>query len=423
VTASQASKRGDPGADPEALIKEARRRQRRRYLITGLAVLTAAGAVCGALAGLSRASRPRPPAAPGPRAAASRLPRPAAPGPIPASTGTTVLLWPVGYPGFSASGGPPAYVDNLRTGRLTQSQSPDISAGDYQPLLSQAGTYLVYVGADGTMAISDDLAGRPRLLAGTPSFALSATPGHVWLMTTNGNVLTARPVAVTGGPPGPALTLPPGTELLIRGTDAGLLLEVSRPGGSRLAFWRPGGAPTSLPYAGADDITDGFDATARLIAYGTGCTGQVTAADAPLANAGYQACTTLRILNVVKGTLSSFAAPPGTVGWVPNGFNLVSAISAQDQMIAAYAAVSPGSGRVRLYVIPLTSPSARPRAVPSSGALLFARTAWSAQGSWLLYQGPGGHLWAYQVASGQTRASATPCCQYTVMAAVPSRPG
>jgi hypothetical protein len=58
--------------------------------------------------------------------------------------------------------------------------------------------------------------------------------------------------------------------------------------------------------------------------------------------------------------------------------------------------------------------------VPSSAAYLFARTAWSATGSWLLYQGPGQHLWAYQVTSGKIRASATSCCQYTVMVAAPS---
>jgi hypothetical protein len=406
--ASQAGQRADPGTEPEALITEARRRQRRRYLIIGLAVLGAVGAASGALVGLSGGSHPRPPGVPRPRAAASSPARPAAPGPIPASTDTTVLLWPVGYPGFNASGGPPAYVDNLRTGRLTESQSPDISAGDYQPLLRTVGNYLVYIGAAGTMAVRDDLTGRPRLLGGTP-FAPSATPGHVWLMTRTGNVLTARSTPIAGGRAGPALTLPAGTELLIAGTDGGLLLEMSRPGFG-LALWRPGTAPRSLPYAGAEDITDGFDATAHLIAYGTGCTDQ--------------ACAMLRILNVVTGTLSSFAAPPGTTGWVPDGFNLVSAISGQDQMIAAYAAVPPqGSSWVRLYVIRLTSPSARPRAVPSSAALLFARTAWSTQGSWLLYQGPDGRLWAYQVTSGQTRASSTPCCQYTVMAAVPSHPG
>jgi hypothetical protein len=420
--ASQTGQRADPGTEPEAVIKQARRRQRRRYLISGLAVLSVVAAVCGALAGLSRASHRRVPGSPRPRAAASRPARPAA-GLVVAGADTSVLLWPVGYPGFSASGGPPAYVDNLRTGRLTQSQRPDISAGDYQPLLSAAGRYLVYAGPDGTTAIGDDLTGRPRLLGGTPFFAPSATPGHVWLLTWHAGVHTARLAAVSGSRPGPALTLPAGTELLISGTDAGLLLEVSRPSGSGLALWHPGTAPTRLPYA-TDDITDGFDATARLVAYGTGCRSHVTKADAPLANAGYDACARLRVFDVRTGALSSFAAPPGTAGWVPDGLNLVSAISGHDQMIAAYAAVPPRrSGRVRLYVIRLTSASPRAGAVPSSGALLFARTAWTVHGSWLLYQGPGGHLWAYQVTSGQTRASSTPCCRYTVMAAVPSHPG
>jgi hypothetical protein len=123
----------------------------------------------------------------------------------------------------------------------------------------------------------------------------------------------------------------------------------------------------------------------------------------------------------VTGQLTSFAAPPGTAGWVPNGFNLVSAISPAGQTVAAYAALRPqGQGRVRLYLMRITSPSGQPRAVPSSAAYLFARTAWSANGSWLLYQGPGGHLWADQVTSGAIRASSAPCCQYTVMVAAPS---
>ena len=132
----------------------------------------------------------------------------------------------------------------------------------------------------------------------------------------------------------------------------------------------------------------------------------------------------LQVLDVVTGKLISFPAPPGTAGWVPNGFNLVSAISHDDQRIAAYAAIRPrGTGQVRLYVMRIAGPSKRAMPVPSSAAYLFARTAWSADGTWLLYQGPGGHLWAYQVTSGQTRASSTPCCRYTVMAAAPSRSG
>jgi len=132
----------------------------------------------------------------------------------------------------------------------------------------------------------------------------------------------------------------------------------------------------------------------------------------------------LQTFDVVTGKLISFAAPPGTAGWVPNGFGLVSAISPAGQMIAAYAATGPkGQGRVRLYLMPAARPSGQPRPVPSSAAYLFARTAWSANGSWLLYQGPGGHLWAYQVTSRAIRASSTPCCQYTVMITAPSNPG
>ena len=161
------------------------------------------------------------------------------------------------------------------------------------------------------------------------------------------------------------------------------------------------------------------------MAYGTGCTSLSTAADAPQEpNAGYRACQVLRVLDVVTGKLISFPAPPGTAGWVPGGFDLVSAISHDDQKIAAYAATRPqGTGQVRLYVLRIAGPSTRAIPVPSSAAYLFARTAWSADGAWLLYQGPAGHLWAYQATSGQTRASSTPCCQYTVLAAAPSPSG
>ena len=214
----------------------------------------------------------------------------------------------------------------------------------------------------------------------------------------------------------PASQLP-----VIRGTDAGLLLQAPQ----GLALWNPGSTPRPLPYSPSGGISDGFDATARLIAYGTGCTSRVTAPDAAHdPSAGYSTCQMLQTFDVVTGKLISFAAPRGTAGWVPNGFNLVSAISPAGQMIAAYAATGPqGQGRVRLYLMSVTRPSGQPRPVPSSAASLFARTAWSANGSWLLYQGPGGHLWAYQVTSRTTRASSTPCCQYTVMITAPSNPG
>lgn len=415
------------GTQPEALIKEARRRQRRRRVAVAVAVVAVLGSAAGVAAGL-RGPGSRLHHHPGPH---GRAGSPVAaghagggPAPIPRSIGTTVLMWPVGYPAFGPGGGPPAYIDDLSTGRLAQSQALAIAAGDYQPLLTQVGRWLVYVG-NGTMAIRDDLSGNPRVLGPTPFFAPSAAPGHIWLFRSRNGMqgpIQAWQVPVTGGAPSPPVTLPAGAYLpAIRGTDGGLLLQVPQ----GLALWHPGSKPKPLPYSPPGGISDGFDATARLVAYGTGCTSQVTTPSAAYEpNAGYDTCTMLRILDVMTGQLTSFAAPPGTAGWVPNGFNLVSAISPADQMVAAYAALRPqGQGRVRLYLMPITSPSAQPRAVPSSAAYLFARTAWSANGSWLLYQGPGGHLWADQVTSGAIRASSTPCCQYTVMVAAPSDSG
>jgi hypothetical protein len=328
-------------------------------------------------------------------------------------------MWPAG----SGQCCGPVAVDNLSTGRLAQSQQPAIGVGDFQPLLAHVGRWLVYVGDGVATAIADNLTGRPRVLGPTPFFAPAAAPGRVWLFQFQHGMqgpIRAWTVALSGGPPSQPVTSPAGAYLpAVRGTDAGLLVQVPQ----GLALWNPGSVPRILP--SSPEFADGFDATSRLVAYGTGCTSQTTAPDAPQdPGAGYDTCRALQVLDVVTGKLISFPAPPDTAGWVPNGFNLVSAISHDDQMIAAYAAIRPqGAGQVRLYVMRIAGPSRQAVPVPSSTAYLFARTAWSANDTWLLYQGPGGHLWAYQVTSGQTRASSTPCCRYTVMAAAPSRSG
>ena len=405
----------DARTEPEALIKEARRRQRRRWLAVGVAVAVVLAGVAGVAAGV--AGHPAGPRShPGSQVAARQA---AGPGPIPRSIGTTLVMWPAG---FGQCCGPVA-VDNLSTGRLTQSQQPAIGVGDYQPLLTHAGRWLVYVADGVATAIADDLTGRPRVLGPTPFFAPAAAPGRVWLFQVQHGVqgpIRAWTVPLSGGPPSRPVTLPAGAYLpAVRGTDAGLLLQ----GPQGVALWNPGRAPKILPFS--PDFADGFDATSRLVAYGTGCTSQATAPDAAYEpNAGYDTCKVLQVVDVVTGKLISFPAPPGTAGWVPNGFNLVSAISPDGQMVAAYAAIRPqGAGQVRLYLMRIAGPSRRAMPVPSSAASLFARTAWSADDTWLLYQGPGGHLWAYQVTSGQTRASSTPCCRYTVLAATPSRSG
>jgi hypothetical protein len=403
--------------DAEALIKEARRRQRRRYLVTGTAIMAIAAGVLGVAASQRDRSRPQPRTQPKVTAPARTISRAPLPGPIPRDVDTTVLMWPVGPPAFGPAGGPPAYLDNLSTGRLTLRQTLSLVGGDYQPYLIATGRWLVYVG-HGATASRDDLTGRQRVLGDTPFFASSATPGDVWLERYRGDTLGQAPVRVqsvpvAGGPRGPVIRLPAQATGLIAGTDAGLLLQVRHGQDWGLALWQPGAAPRDLPYSPAS--VDGVAADARLVAYGTGCATYVTAA-----NDGFDACRVLRVLNVVTGTLRSFAAPPGTAGWVPNGFGTISAIAPGDRMIAAYAAVRPQrQGQARLYLLGLGS-RAQATPVPYSAASFFALTGWSAGGSWLLYQGPGEHMWAYQVTTGRVRSSRTPCCQYTVMIAVRS---
>lgn len=89
---------------PEALIKEARRRQRRRWLAAGVAVAAVLAGVAGVAGGVAghRPGRPGPQSHPGPQVAVRQAARP---GPIPRSIGTTLLMWPAGYPAFGPGAG------------------------------------------------------------------------------------------------------------------------------------------------------------------------------------------------------------------------------------------------------------------------------------------------------------------------------
>jgi hypothetical protein len=131
----------------------------------------------------------------------------------------------------------------------------------------------------------------------------------------------------------------------------------------------------------------------------------------------------LRIYDVVTGRVLSLRTPPGTVGWVPPEFNLEQPISPGNAMVAAEAALPSAHGDSgRLYIVQLSSRRPRPRVVPRSASFVRMRVAWSIRGGWVFFQGPGGYLWAYQPQTGNLRASRTPCCQVTVMAAVQAGP-
>jgi hypothetical protein len=393
-----------PGADEDAqaVIRHARRRQRRRRLVAGgVAVLALGGALAGYAASTGTGH-------PGPARPVSDSGHRPPPGRGALGIGATMLMWPSGGPESWASG---AYVDELSTGRLVQRQLPGIVPGDYSPYLITVGSRLVYVSRDGTTAIAANLTGKPRVLGTTQFFAPSAEPGHVWLSYDRQKASVVRSVPVTGGQPGPAITLPRKT-FLAQGTDRGLLLE--GPPNGTLLLWTPGHSPTPLPHSPVSVHL--FAADARVVAYGTGCRYAETSSFT------YEPCRELRIFNVVTGRLDSFRAPLGTAGWVQNGIRplgMDNGISPRDTAIAAETVTSPRTGRARLWVLPLGPRHPKPTAVPSSAAPMGAMTTWSPDGSWLFYQGPRGHLWAYQDTTGRAQPSAIPCCQYTAMAAFP----
>ncbi len=409
------------GADAEALIKEARRRQRNRHAVTAAAAAAVLAAALGVFAGSHGAGGPRSLGPPRPGPGAGRSARTQVPGPIPASIGTTVLMWPAGGQAGEID------LDNPHAGRLLRTM-PAVDPGEYQPIMA-AGRWIVYVKAS-TVRATDALTGKTQVLGKALAFAPSAARGDVWLehgsYQPGAPAVTVRSVPVAGGPPGPPITLPTGTQL-VAGTDAGLLLE-PRSGevGGPFWLWTPGTAPRPLPHSSS---AEGFDVTRRLVAYGSDCANPSTARNSVHAgNFAYYACRTLLVFDVGTGRLRSFPTPTGTLGWAPtHGGNWAwsrSEIAPSGHLMAAEAVVAPGSqGIARVFVLHLTGPDTQATAVPSSSAFLLAVTAWSARGSWLFYQGPGQHMRAYQVTTGQVRSSKTTCCQYAVMAAIKNRPG
>ena len=327
--------------DPDLVIREARRKQRRRRRATGVVVAVVLAGAFSMVAGLMSQGQPpvrRP--RPGPSAAATA--RQALPGPIPHSVGTTVLLWPVvahgEYPTFGPHQWPPAYMDDLATGRLSRRHKLAFAGGDFLPYLVRVRHWLVYVGGGGATVIRDSLKGRPRVLGRTPFFAPAASPGHIWLERIRGyfgagDRASVWQVSVRSGHGGPVIDLPRGSQL-VAGTRAGLLLAVPRGHDFSLALWRPGGAPRLLPHSPRSG--SGLDASSRLVTYGTGCRYHDTAS-----NDSYSACQVLRIYDVVTGRLLSFRAPPGTVGWLPLGIGATQAIAPGGRLVV----VLPGAGR------------------------------------------------------------------------------
>ncbi len=309
-------------------------------------------------------------------------------------------MWPVG----SGQDGT-IYLDNLRTGRLGWA-TPVVDPGEYQPVML-VGRRIIYATSNGVFA-TGALTGRTLLLGKAFGFAPSATPPHIWL---DDGYRVVRSVSAASGLRGASVVLPSGTRL-IAGMANGFLLDAS----NRFELWGPGNPPRTLPRS---EGANAFAVSPRLVAYETGCADRGISMNLSYSGYGYYACRTLRVFDVVTGRLRSFPAPPGTSGWVPSQHDYwsASAISPSGALLAAKAVIPPdGNGISREFVLRLSGSDRRATAVPFSAAILLSVTAWSADGSWLFYQGPGERMWAYQLRTGKVRSSRTRCCQYTTMA-------
>ena len=299
----------DPGRDTEAVIREARRHQRKRHAAVALAVVAAVAALGGVFAGVQGQGNP----AAGPRRRLAGSSDVASSGGI----ATTLLMWPAAWPGHGPCAGYGAYLDDLSTRRLLVRNVPCIVNLDVPATLLPVGRWVVYMNFHGKFpgnreasALPSDLAGRPRLLGNADYIAPSASPGRVWLMTADGGMAydphhafqeVVRSVSAASGQTGPAIKLPQGTNL-VEGTQAGLLLSSGYFGGA-ITLWTPGTRPRHLACRPPDNSL-WFAADAQLIAFGTGC--RLTSDVCKMLNV-------VDVVNVVTGR-RSFPAPPAPSG-------------------------------------------------------------------------------------------------------------
>ena len=400
----------------EALIKEARHRQRRRRRTIAAVLVAVAATVVGVVVGTGGSSPP-PARNPGNGTLDGQVG-------VLAGSATTVLMWPAGPAVFGdlpgGGSGTTSYLDDLGAGKVTIRRITGIAGGDFPYSVVPVGDQLVYNGPAGVSAIDDTLTGPPRLLGAATEFVPAAQPGAVWLVrisASSGLVTRLQLASVASGHVGLAIAVPPRTGAVIEGTTAGLLLMSAA---GNLELWHPGVPPrvvATLP----GGYGDGVAADSRMIAYGTRCRSETATSGFASTPVGYDACGRLQVLDLLAGRSASFPPPPGTLGWQPGGFG-GGAFSPGDTMLAAGALTAPArNGRDRLFVLRLSHGSAAPEAVPSSRTPLYSRTVWSIRGSWLLYGGSAGRLRAFQIGTGRTESFSQPCCRYTAMVGIPNR--
>jgi hypothetical protein len=192
-----------PGTEPEAVIREARRRQRRRWLAAGVAIAVAAAGAAAVIAGSGAGSRPRPPGHHSmPAAAAHGLPA----GPAHAAALVTVsqvslpkgnsLSLAVGFRAVWVTGVGVTYQVDEATGRIVRTIStpgtfPD---GCGSGIAAGAGAVWVTHGCRGVYRINPR-SGRVTASLRVPDAgdAVAVANGLVWVPSYHGDLLRIQP--------------------------------------------------------------------------------------------------------------------------------------------------------------------------------------------------------------------------------------
>jgi hypothetical protein len=201
MTAAPPGWLAEPVAEPEALIREARRRQRRRWLAAGAAMVVVVAGAVAVIAGSGAGSGQRPPSsdgAPGPHA----LPE----APAHAATLVTVsqtslpqgnsLSLAAGYRAVWVTGVGVTYQVDEATGRIVRTIStpgtfPD---GCRSGIAAGAGAVWVTHGCRGVYRI-DPRSGRVTASLRVPDAgdAIAVAAGLVWVTSYNGDLLRIQP--------------------------------------------------------------------------------------------------------------------------------------------------------------------------------------------------------------------------------------
>ena len=205
MTAAPPGSLAGPRAEPQALIKEARRRQRRRWLAAGAAVALAVAGAAAAIAGSGAGTGPRPQG----RHASPQAPAQAAAALVTVSQtslpGGNSLSLAVGYRAVWVTGISVTYQVDEATGRVvrtipTPGTFPD---GCRSGIAVGAGAVWVTHGCQGIYRI-DPHTGRVTASLRVPDAgdAVAVAAGLVWVTSYDGDLLRIQPRTgqITGRP-------------------------------------------------------------------------------------------------------------------------------------------------------------------------------------------------------------------------------